>query len=233
MIQAVEQLLASDAQRDAAVCGCSLAAPGRTRFAGQAAHDPAPTPYFVLEELLGGLGLGPSDHLLDVGCGTGRVLAYAQDAGLPCRVTGVELDPDLAAVAAAWSASYERLDVVPGSVLDLPLAPYTHFYLFNPFDTPVLEAFLDKVEREAAASVTVVHMSDNGEWPAYLGRRGWKRVREGMFQGYPPQAGPGTTLGDGCRRASMPEEGCIEGPACAFDVFDCPQHYSVWRFSPA
>ena len=76
-----EDLFAADAARDAAVCGRRLSAPASVRpdLAASGAHDPTPTPYFLLDELLAPLGLGPGDHLLDVGCGTGRVLAYAAD----------------------------------------------------------------------------------------------------------------------------------------------------------
>ena len=168
-------------QRDLAVAGRSLERAERTRHAAAGAHDPTATPYFVLEDLLGGLGLDADSHLLDVGCGAGRVLAYFVGAGLPGRATGVELDPALAAEAAAWSARYPNVHVVAGSALDLPLAGFTHVYLFNPFDTPVLTAFLDKLEREAAGPVTLVHMSDNGEWLAYAGRERWTVLREGAF----------------------------------------------------
>lgn len=168
--------------RDLAVAGRSLERAERTRHAAEGAHDPTATPYFVLEDLLGGLDLVADSHLLDVGCGAGRVLAYFVGAALPGHVTGVELDPALAAEAAAWSARYPNVSVVAGSALDLPLADYTHVYLFNPFDTPVLAAFLDKLECEASGPVTLVHMSDNGEWPAYVGRARWTVLREGTFE---------------------------------------------------
>ncbi len=171
----------ADLLRDLAVAGRSLERAERTRHAAAGAHDPTATPYFVLEDLLGGLDLSADSHLLDVGCGAGRVLAYFVSAGLPGRATGVELDPALAAEAAAWSARYPNVRVVAGSALDLPLAGFTHVYLFNPFDTPVLTAFLDKLEREAVGPVTLVHMSDNGEWPAYVGRARWTVLREGVF----------------------------------------------------
>ena len=175
-------MLDDDLQRDLAVAGRSLERAERTRHAAVGAHDPTATPHFVLEDLLGGLDFGADSQLLDVGCGAGRVLAYFVGAGLPGRVTGVELDTRLAAEAKAWSRRYPQVRVLAGSVLDLPLAAYTHVYLFNPFDTPVLEAFLDKLEREATGPVTLVHMSDNGEWPAYLGRSGWTVLREGTFE---------------------------------------------------
>lgn len=158
-------------------------AEGAGALVARAAHAPTPSPRFVLEELLGGLDdLDDASHLLDVGCGEGAVLAYFVEAGLPGRVTGVELDPALAARAAERVAGAGRARVVAGSALDLPLGGYTHLYLFNPFDTPVLGALLDRLERQATGPVTLVHMSDNGEWPAYLGRTGWEVLREGTLR---------------------------------------------------
>lgn len=171
-----------DLQRDLQICGRSLEGDERSRFAAQGAHSPTPTPYAVLGDLLGPLGLTDDSHLLDVGCGRGRVLAFFVGEGLSGRITGVELDPALAAEAAAWSRRYDNVEVLCGSVLELDLSGFTHVYLFNPFDTPVLREFLDRLERSARAPVTLVHMSDNGEWVAYLGRRGWSVLREGVVE---------------------------------------------------
>lgn len=200
-------LLAADAARDIALCGRSLHVDAQVRadLASAGAHEPTPTPYFVLEELLGKLGLTADDHLLDVGCGTGRVLAYAASQ-LPCRATGVELDTRLANIASSWAASSPRLNVIAGSVLDISLAPYTCFYLFNPFDTAVLTRFLDKAEREAERPFALVHMSDNGESIAYLGRPGWRLVRSGSIQMFQTASGR------------------------SIKFYEFPQHYSVWRY---
>lgn len=200
-------LLAADAARDIILCGRSLHVDAQVRadLASAGAHEPTPTPYFVLEELLGKLGLTANDHLLDVGCGAGRVLAYASSQ-LPCRATGVELEARLASIASSWSASSPQLDVIAGSVLDILLAPYTCFYLFNPFDTAVLTRFLDKAEREAARPFTLVHMSDNGESFAYLGRSGWRLVRSGSIQMFQTASGRNIKF------------------------YEFPQHYSVWRY---
>ena len=40
---------------------------------GGGAHEPTPTPYWILDDLLGGLSFERTDHLLDVGCGAGDV----------------------------------------------------------------------------------------------------------------------------------------------------------------
>lgn len=203
-----EELFAADERLDIQVCGRSLAAAGPTRFAADGAHDPTPTPYFVLDELLGGLSLGRGDHLLDVGCGRGRVLAYAARRFPAARVTGVELDPALAEYASSWSEGIPGVSVRRGSALGLSLAPYTHFYLFNPFDTPVLERFLFRLEREVRSAVDVIHLSDNGETHTYLVRSGWRLVREGSVQAYRTPAGHEVV------------------------VYAHPQHWSHWRYEP-
>ena len=203
------ELAAADAALDAAATGGCLTAAADSALLAAGAHEPTPTPYFILDELLGGLGLGEGDRLLDVGCGSGRVLAYAAAVGLPCRVTGVELDARLASFATDWARRYEHLEVVCGSALDLPLGAYTHFYLFNPFDNDILLRFLDRLEGQAERSVVLVHMSDNGEGYSYLGRAGWALEREGEFYEHRDAGGS------------------------SFPVFGCPQHYSIWRFEPS
>lgn len=173
------------------------------------AHEPTPTPYFILSDLLGGLGLDAGAHVLDVGCGAGRVFAYAAATESPCRVTGVEVDAALADRAAAWTRGNDRFRVLNASALDIPLSDYTHFYLFNPFDSDVLVRFLDAIESQVRRRVVLIHMSDNGEWLAYLGRAGWRRAGEGEYHMHPSPGGG------------------------EFPVFGCPQHYSIWEYDPS
>lgn len=204
-----DQLFAADAARDQRICGVSLAEPGPTHFAALGAHDPTPTPYFILEELFSYLDFANDSHLLDVGCGTGRVLAYFAETGLAGRVTGIELDPEIARFTQSWAEPFSNISVMQASALDIPLEPYTHFYLFNPFDTNVLVQFLTKIEAEFAGtcrSITLVHMSDNGETYFYVGRAGWSLIEQGEFQKHPSPKGR------------------------AFAVYEHPQHYSIWRY---
>ena len=115
----------ADRALDVAVAGEPLAALGDPAVLGGGAHEPTPTPYWILDDLLGGLSFEQTDHLLDVGCGAGRVLAYAAAIQLPCRVTGVELDGRLAARAASWTRGRDGLEVIAGSALDIPLGAYS------------------------------------------------------------------------------------------------------------
>ncbi len=188
--------------RDLAICGGSLAEGAQTRFASEGAHDPTATRFFVLEQLFAQMGFDEGSHLLDVGCGAGRALAYFVEAGLPGRATGVELDPALARRARVWATRFAQLSVIEGSVIDISLRPYTHFYLFNPFDSCVLERFVAKLEAEVRLPVTLCHMSDNGENYLFMGRPGWCLQAEGWI--YEHEGAP---------------------------AFNCPQHWSIWRFN--
>ena len=223
-------LLEADARLDVAISGFHLTgeAGGRASAHGgrtsarvahevahsahepaRGAHEPTPTPYFILSDLLGRLGLDAGAHVLDVGCGAGRVFAYAAATGSPCRVTGVEVDAALSDRAAAWTRGNDRFRVLNASALDIPLSGYTHFYLFNPFDSDVLVRFLDGIEGQVRHKVVLIHMSDNGEWLAYLGRPGWRRAGEGEYHMHPSPGGG------------------------EFPMFGCPQHYSIWEYDPS
>ncbi|MGN0302553.1 MAG: class I SAM-dependent methyltransferase [Anaerotardibacter sp.] len=193
-----------DIARDIAICGKSLANNDSSKLADKGAHDPTTTFYFVLEKLFTYFDFSKDSHLLDVGCSTGRVLAYFYEQGFPGKATGVELDEDLGKFAYEWTQDFENLQVIQGNVLELPLDDYTHFYLFNPFNSAILNAFLDKIKDEVTHDLVLVHMSDNGENFNYAGRKGWRLRAQGMIQN------------------------CDDLIAYA-----CPQHYSVWEYSPA
>lgn len=209
LIRSEADLIAYDEAIDRAVCGISLVGPEKTSLADQGAHDPTPTPYFVLRQLFAPLAFDERSHLLDVGCSTGRVLAHFLRESYPGKATGVELDPQLAQVAQSWVARHPNLRVVQGSVLDLDLSEYTHFYLFNPFDASVLVQFIEAIEAQLEHACTVVHMSDNGDTWWYLGRPGWSELASGKIQHYRNARGFPVT------------------------IYEDPQHYTVWQYDPS
>ena len=202
----VSQLLAHEAALDVAICGVELGGHGATRLRAQGAHDPTPTHYFVLDELFRHFSFKSESHLLDVGCGAGRVLAYFLYRGFPGKATGIELDPQLAALAQSWTALRENVEALQGNVLELDLSQFTDFYLFNPFDSDVLQKFIARIEAQVARPCTVVHMSDNGDTWWYMGRQGWTKLASGEILS--------------CRNAR----------GLCVDAYDSPQHYTVWRY---
>ena len=207
-LESLEDVLALEEQIDLSVCGTSLAGPEESRYKHLGAHDSTPTPYFVLEDLFSHYSFDSRSHLLDVGCGTGRALAHFARMAYPGQATGIELDGKLAAKARWWTRSYPNVHVVEGNVLDLDLSPFSDFYLFNPFDQGILQQFIELVEVQTTQPFTLVHMSDNGDTWRYVGRPGWTEVASGTFSNYP------------------------NGSGRKIEVYDWPQHYTVWHHDP-
>ena len=208
-IKNLADLLAFEAQLDRSICGTSLNDQDETRLAEEGAHDPTPTHYFVLEHLFKHFTFDEDSRLLDVGCGTGRVLAFFVLQGFPGHATGIELDPELASSTAAWASRHRNLTVLQGSALDLDLSPYTPFYLFNPFDPNVLERFILALEEQLTHPFTLIHMSDNGDTWRYVGRPGWSEVASGSIKN------------------------CQNDRGHKFSVYEWPQHYTVWHYDGA
>ncbi|WP_421120654.1 methyltransferase domain-containing protein [Aquihabitans daechungensis] len=76
---------------------------------------------------------------VDIGCGDGRVLREALDAGFP-RAVGRELDPDLAKRAEALVGDAGVVEL--GDALATPLPDDAEVvFLNNPFDSPLLARF--------------------------------------------------------------------------------------------
>ena len=93
-----------------------------------------------LRALLGGLGVGPGDVLLDVGSGKGRVLMVAAELGIG-QARGVEISPRLTAVAERNLACFGKnrphqtaFELVCSDIRDYRLRDDESLvYLFNPF----------------------------------------------------------------------------------------------------
>ena len=141
------------ASRPTDVPPTSLAGPSRPH-----AHRYEPTPYGVLEDMLVGLGLDwPRFVFVDLGSGKGRVVCLAACHPFK-RVVGVELAPELHAIAEEnirqLSSTHRRCRHVESRLGDaasfeLPREP-TVLFLFNPFGPPVLSRVLDNLERAHA-----------------------------------------------------------------------------------
>ena len=81
--------------------------------------DPAPIVEFV-RWLAESYGLPQPLHVLDAGCGPGRLLGPLER--LRWRVTGMEPNPDFFAAARRFAESSRRVDVVQGGFLDVDQA---------------------------------------------------------------------------------------------------------------
>jgi len=109
-------------------------------------------------ELIGILrhaGVRPSEFsLVDFGCGKGRVLLLAAEAGFR-EVIGVEFAPDLARIASDNLRSYRgrrrcaTVHCMDAVDFPIPTSPVVLF-MANPFTGPVLEAVAENIRRSFA-----------------------------------------------------------------------------------
>lgn len=84
---------------------------------------------------------------IDVGCGKGRCLLLAHEAGFR-KILGVELSPRLADVARANVAHLPGVEVVCQDALEFELPSCDSVvYLFNPFREPLMTRFVSRLER--------------------------------------------------------------------------------------
>jgi SAM-dependent methyltransferase len=109
------------------------------------------SPQSKLRELLGALDVRDR-VLIDLGCGSGKVLLVASRFPFKALV-GVELSSELAELAKANTAGNPRIEIVVGDATtyafsDDPLV----VYLYNPFDGEVLAAVLDNLRRSLETS---------------------------------------------------------------------------------
>ena len=137
----------------------------------------------------------PEDYsFIDLGAGMGRAMLLA--AQMPFReVIGVELHPDLAAIAqknidkwqgAGWNKRRARcpMRVVLQDVTEFqfPSSPCVA-YLFNPFREPVLKALLRRIEAQYAHRPRQIDLLyANDEFDAILAKRaGWVQLWRGLI----------------------------------------------------
>lgn len=85
--------------------------------------------------------LKKGDHLLELGCGDGRVLIAAAERGL--RVTGYELNPILALIAWARTRKYRgKVTVIWGNFWNATLPPAQGIFTF------LLPKYMDKLDKK-------------------------------------------------------------------------------------
>ncbi len=109
-----------------------------------------PTPYCVLERLAQSGYLGRGNHLIDYGCGKGRVALFLNRM-TGCRVTGVDFDERMiraadenlnsCAIPAKGEVTFACEDA---SVFDPQDAD--SFYFFNPFGEQILRSVIGTIK---------------------------------------------------------------------------------------
>ena len=115
------------------------------------------TDYRALKKLFKVAFPSDSDFIVDVGCGKGRVISYLLLRGFKGRIVGVDLDENIAGIARERLKNHENVAILTGSILDNMPKEATVFYLFNPFNSTILEQFVQKIEEEIDHDVKLLY----------------------------------------------------------------------------
>jgi len=150
-----------------------------------------PTHERVLAHLLRALPIDPAEYtFVDLGCGKGRALLMASE--LPfSRIVGIDFSPSLCRLARENLAQFrehhadrvrcERVEVVCNDVAQLEVpAGNVVFYLFNPFEPPVLKQALDRIGEAARRSpreLLIAYCHSKHGTRAFEDR-GWRQLGE-------------------------------------------------------
>ena len=74
--------------------------------------------YYVLNNLFSKLSISRNDVMVDVGCGSGRVLGWLTTKYPQNKIMGIEIDPDVAEDTRKRMRKYSKVDIITGNVLD-------------------------------------------------------------------------------------------------------------------
>lgn len=132
-----------------------------------------------LRRLLRELPLPRAGVFVDVGCGKGRAMMVAAQAGFQ-RLLGIEYSPDLCRTARRNLESLARgrdggfsFDVIECDAADFAFArDHDVIYLYNPFDHVVMTSVLDHLEASLLAhprTVWIIYLAP--KWEREIGRR--------------------------------------------------------------
>lgn len=103
--------------------------------------------YDVIESLFSKVEVTPSDIIVDVGCGKGRVLNWCLRRLKKNSIIGIEADQAVARKTAESFKKYSNISVIEARIED-KLPEGTIFYLFNPFGMKTMCQFLTLIDEK-------------------------------------------------------------------------------------
>lgn len=193
-----------DRIHDKRLCGCDLTRKRKVQVEGATAYNP--TVYWALDEIFKDTAFSANDHLVDVGCGMGRVIAYLLDKKFPGQLTGIEYDPYVAAVARKWMEKEKsgKVNLIEGDALKAQYDQYTILYLFRPFSEAFFKRMIIRLEEQLTHPIQLYYLTDYYSRQYLTGRPGWEMVsRRPIFTKY------------------------------GLCLFASPQYFSIWKYRPS
>lgn len=163
-------------------------------------HRYEPTPYVGLETLFKHYSLKSTDHLVDFGCGKGRLNFYVHHT-FKSSVVGVEMNRLFYEEALENRDNYikrhksgrERIQFVNCLAEEYTITPQdNHFYFFNPFSVQVFMKVINNIQLSVEASwreVEVILYYPSEDYIYYLENQTsfqlWQEVKLELYNSNP------------------------------------------------
>lgn len=120
--------------------------------------------------------LANSGHFVDIGCGTGAVIQWRLDHGFKGKITGIELEPEIADYARRRFENSGDVEIICGDALGCVPPDADTLYAFSPFDYATMRRFLDVLKvRFPHGNVAFLYYGKEGA--AFVERGDWDVVR--------------------------------------------------------
>jgi SAM-dependent methyltransferase len=116
-----------------------------TRFSELGAERSSNVSYYALSLIFKDEPIGPDDVLVDLGCGKGRLMNWWLGRGLHNQIVGLEIDPEIAAHTRHRLRKYRNVTIVTGDGIENLPADGSLFFLFNPFQKPMVSRFQERI----------------------------------------------------------------------------------------
>lgn len=129
--------------------------------------------YYIIEKVFDNILLVDEHHVLDVGCGRGRILAYLRNHHYQGRLTGIEINPIAYKSCASW-AFKQRIELIQDNVFNIPISSYNVFVLGHPFYKDMFLSFINKVEKEVSQQILLICIIDLDYDSCLEGMTKWK-----------------------------------------------------------
>ena len=114
-----------------------------------------PTPYAVLERLAQSGYIEKNDHVLDYGCGKGRVCFFLVSA-LGCRATGIDISEKLLKTAQDNRLRFrgkKQVDFQKCPAEQFEITDEDIFFFFNPFTEVILRSVIGRIRESRKAAL--------------------------------------------------------------------------------
>ncbi len=139
-------------------------------------------PYLGLDKILKDLVLTRDDSFIDIGCGKGRVISYMVSRGFPCKLTGIEINPDVSEVARKWTSRFPNIEIIEGDAFGLDYNDYTVLFMYRPMEEFTFKMFVELLESTLTHDIRFYYYVDAQSGYYLNDRPGWKLIkREEMF----------------------------------------------------